>query len=194
MKHAYVVLTQTFCEQYKGYTVGANSFNYAITVNGLYVASSNSVNEFPELFEGMMPLGQLFLGVDEIVSVSDEALTIDQIVDAAIKKAVIKGEEVFSNIRRENVKLGIESYSLNENIAIPTVLAPEGSTSATDAVLMRAGHIMNALRSGSTKAAIRFCKAFPEDQKDDRFLTSARLLSIINELEDFHGLPRTESL
>lgn len=75
MSHNYYVLNQDFCEQYKGHQVGASSFNYAITKNGLYVTSTNSANEFPDLFENLMPLGQLWLSPDEIEYYSDPDLS-----------------------------------------------------------------------------------------------------------------------
>lgn len=46
----YLLLSKSFCEEHKDYCVDNNCFNYAVTVDGWYVASSNSLNDFPELF------------------------------------------------------------------------------------------------------------------------------------------------
>jgi hypothetical protein len=106
---------------------------------------------------------------------------INDIVEAAIDRAETKGREIFCKLRKENVMLGIEQSLID-------------GRPATDVVLERGAHIMAALTSGSTKAAIRFLKAFPVEQRDNKFLTTARLLSIVNELEQFHGLPISSEL
>lgn len=108
-------------------------------------------------------------------------VSIDDRINAAIERAVDKGKEIFNRIRLENIKLGIEASVI-------------GDRPATDVVLERGSLIMSALNSGSTKAAIRYCLNFPEDQKDPTFINNSRLLSIINELEEFHGMPLTPSL
>jgi hypothetical protein len=40
-------------------------FNYAITLDGKYVCSSNSVNDFPEEFDKLSPLTVVSLSLDE---------------------------------------------------------------------------------------------------------------------------------
>lgn len=47
----YLIITQEFAEEHLEYQVGVNVFNYAITNGGEYVCSSNSVNDFPSIFE-----------------------------------------------------------------------------------------------------------------------------------------------
>ena len=49
-KHFYILLTKEFCETNADYQKGVCGFNYAITKDNRYVASANSLNEFPELF------------------------------------------------------------------------------------------------------------------------------------------------
>lgn len=182
MIHVYAVLTQAFCEANLGYQSGANKFGYGVTLNGLYVTSTNALNEFPELFSSLLPLPLVSLEAGDIeIWYSDEPPSVEQIVNAAIKRAENKGVELFKKIRRENVLLGIESSTID---GIP----------ATDVVLERGSLIMDALLSGSTKAAIRLCKAFPENQKDPTFLNNTRLLAIVNELEAFHGMPLSVEL
>jgi len=46
----FILLTQAFCEQYKGYRQGANVFNYAVTIDGRFVAALNTLSAFSELF------------------------------------------------------------------------------------------------------------------------------------------------
>lgn len=53
MNHYYLRLTKEFCERYADYCVNESCFNYAIGLDGLCYASVNSLNDFPEIFEGM---------------------------------------------------------------------------------------------------------------------------------------------
>jgi hypothetical protein len=111
-----------------------------------------------------------------------EAVTdIDTRIDNAVAAATAKGEEILKKFTRENIKLGIEAWTIDNR-------------PATDVVLERTASIVNALRSGSTKAARRFCLAIPEEFKDSVFITDARLLEVVNEIETFHGMPLTASL
>ena len=51
MSHTYIVVNQAFCQAHEGYTdAKGNKFGYAVTSDGLYVTSVNSLTEFPELF------------------------------------------------------------------------------------------------------------------------------------------------
>lgn len=61
--HFYVILTEQFCNENNGYTRDNLTFGFSTTIAGQYVASVNSLNEFPELFTGIsfsiVPLGKL---------------------------------------------------------------------------------------------------------------------------------------
>jgi hypothetical protein len=48
----YFILTAEFVAKYQGVTFGVNQFNAVQDVQGRWVASVNSVTEFPELFVG----------------------------------------------------------------------------------------------------------------------------------------------
>jgi hypothetical protein len=47
----YVIINQSFALAHQGYTRDDLRFNYSITLDGDYVCSANSLDEFPELFE-----------------------------------------------------------------------------------------------------------------------------------------------
>lgn len=52
MTHTYIVVNQAFCQAHEDYTdAKGNKFGYAVTTEGLYVTSANTMDEFPELFE-----------------------------------------------------------------------------------------------------------------------------------------------
>jgi hypothetical protein len=53
MIHFYIVLTEAFCIQYENYTRDNLVFGYSTTNIGQLVTSVNSLNEFPEIFEGI---------------------------------------------------------------------------------------------------------------------------------------------
>ena len=47
-----LIITQAFAEQYTGYEMGCCKFAYGVTNTGEYFCHPNSLNEFPEIFEG----------------------------------------------------------------------------------------------------------------------------------------------
>lgn len=51
--HFYIILTEAFCLQNAGYKRDNLVFSYAVTLGGAHVTSVNSLNEFPELFDGV---------------------------------------------------------------------------------------------------------------------------------------------
>lgn len=53
MNHYYLKLTKEFCEKYTGYCINESCFNYAVGLDGEYYVSVNSMNDFPEIFEGV---------------------------------------------------------------------------------------------------------------------------------------------
>ena len=49
---SYVLLNEQFCLANAGYETEKGIFGYGITTMGDYVASAQTVDDFPELFEG----------------------------------------------------------------------------------------------------------------------------------------------
>ncbi len=47
----YILLNQKFCEDNTGYKNKSGEFNYGITKDGKFVAASQTLDDFPEIFE-----------------------------------------------------------------------------------------------------------------------------------------------
>lgn len=60
-KSCYITITADFAATNDGYRSGCNVFKYATTKDGQIVCSANSLNEFPELFDGRSRVNTLFL-------------------------------------------------------------------------------------------------------------------------------------
>ena len=52
----YIIITQEFANSLEGIKGIEGYFGYAITNDGRYVCSSNSVNDFPKQFASIVPL------------------------------------------------------------------------------------------------------------------------------------------
>lgn len=52
-KHYYIQLPKDFCLKNKEYKEGASEFGFSQGNDGIYYASVNTLNEFPELFDGV---------------------------------------------------------------------------------------------------------------------------------------------
>ena len=61
----YIVITKQFAEALKGIEGEESNFGYAITKDGRYVCSVNSVNDYPEQFAAIEPYETVELGIDD---------------------------------------------------------------------------------------------------------------------------------
>lgn len=118
---------------------------------------------------------------DAIASDSDEALAYTQrATQAAILKQV-QGIAAFSSallnqFAAENIAMGITADNKTEDVL--DIMLP----------------VMNALQGGAPTVAIKRAKAISPSDYDAKYVTAARLLSYVNKIEAFLGLPLSESL
>lgn len=98
------------------------------------------------------------------------------VVKAQVAAAIEFGRRMIEDFATENVMMGITADN------------------KTEEVLDIATPMMNALQSGSLTVAIKRAKAIPEQDYDVKYITAARLLSYVNKMEAFMGLPLSNSL
>ena len=108
--------------------------------------------------------------LDGLSAVVPADVPINLQVKRSIRSAMAFGLEVIENAATENVLLGITEYGMTA-----TVIRVLGPTNA-------------ALTTGSLYHAIDEIRAILPEDKDDRFITDARLLATINEIETYLGL------
>jgi len=99
-----------------------------------------------------------------------------KLTEAAVSAAMVFGQQMLIRVAAENVRLGITQA---------------GKTRQVRETL---GDIVLCLLTGSLYDAMSLVRAIPADKKDDTFITDARLLSFINEIEAFLGMQKSTSL
>lgn len=93
-----------------------------------------------------------------------------------VKDAMEFGQSLLQLMAAENVGLGITQAGM------------------TGVVRKRSQEVILALMTGSLYDAMAEARAIPAEHKDGTFISDARLLSIINRIEDYMKLPRSTSL
>lgn len=58
---SYVILNQQFCDTHAGYTNQTGIFGFRVTTSGQYVASAQTITDFPELFQGELPFAGIII-------------------------------------------------------------------------------------------------------------------------------------
>lgn len=94
----------------------------------------------------------------------------------AVKSARTFGEKLMEDFVMENIVMGITQDNMTE--AVLDIMAP----------------IEAALRTGSLHIAIKRIKEIPQESKDVKYITDARLLVAVNKLETYLNLPLSETL
>lgn len=61
MNNKYVLLNKEFCEANQNAENSTGKFGFAVTTDGRYVASSQTISDFPELFQGELPFPGLII-------------------------------------------------------------------------------------------------------------------------------------
>lgn len=97
-------------------------------------------------------------------------------VEAAISDAIIFGQHMLIKFAAENVLLGITQAGMTDTVR--TVMAG----------------VIQSLQTGSLLNAITLARAVPSGSKDATFITDARLLAAINDIEAYLGMARSTSL
>lgn len=99
-----------------------------------------------------------------------------KLTEGAVAAAVAFGQQMLVRFAAENVRLGITQA---------------GKTRQVRETL---GDVVLCLLTGSLYDAMALVRAVPAEKKDDVFITDARLLSFINEIEAFLGMRKSTSL
>jgi hypothetical protein len=93
-----------------------------------------------------------------------------------IKAAIDFGEKITLDFTTENVLLGIAQDNM------------------TSYVLERMSGVLAALQTGSLYDAIAKAKSIPVSSYDIKYITAARLLKFVNNIESYLGRPLSTSL
>lgn len=93
-----------------------------------------------------------------------------------VKEAMEFGQSIIQIVSAENIMLGITQAGM------------------TGTVRKRSQEIVLALMTGSLYDAMAEARALPPESKDGVFISDARLLAMINKIEDYLKLPRSTSL
>jgi hypothetical protein len=99
-----------------------------------------------------------------------------EIVEAAIAQAIKFGNDCTIKFATENVLLGITQANM------------------TNTVRRVLSQVLGALSTGSLYDAIYEIRQIPAEDKDEVFITDARLLTYINDIEDYLGIERSTQL
>jgi hypothetical protein len=98
------------------------------------------------------------------------------IVTARIEESMRFGQTLIRDFAVENVLMGITQMGMT-NVVRKTML-----------------EVGAALTTGSLYDAIAEAKAIPAEKKNNIFVNDTRLLTFVNRIEDFLGIPRSTSL
>lgn len=97
-------------------------------------------------------------------------------IQNTLDKAISFGNQLIKDITIENMMLGITQ---------------DGKTGAVRKALT---DVLVALQTGSLYDAIEELKSIPEEAMDEKYITESRLLSAVNKIEVYLGLPESEEL
>jgi len=104
------------------------------------------------------------------------ALAQKEYVKNVIKEAIEFGMKVIEDFSAENVMLGITADGM------------------TNSVRKATKEIVDAIYTGSLYDAIAEAKSIPLEDKDEKYITDARLLVFVNKLEEYLGVELSETL
>lgn len=102
--------------------------------------------------------------------------SLNEMVEATIQRAMTFGAGLIKKFAAENVLLGITQAGM------------------TATVRTNLAQVITCLQTGSLYDAIAQVKAVPAESKDATFITDARLLSFVNEIERYLGVPFSQTL
>lgn len=114
---------------------------------------------------------------DYVVSYEDitEEAQVQSIANV-VRKAMSFGNDLMVEFSTENVMMGITQDGM------------------TKTVRKNMSQVMSALMSGSLYDAIDEAKSIPEQSKDPKYLTDARLLQYVNKIEEYLGIELSNDL
>lgn len=100
----------------------------------------------------------------------------EQALRSVLQNAVAFGTKLMEDFVMENIAMGITVDNMSE--AVLDAMAP----------------VEAALRTGTLHVALKRLKEIPVEQKDAKYITDARLLAAVNELEEYLSLPLSAEL
>lgn len=115
----------------------------------------------------------------EVIEKSEETPVINEtqmIVEQIIDDAIVFGTKLLRKFAAENTIMGITQ---------------EGKTNEVRKAMRE---VTDAIYTGSLKDVILEARAIPVESYDSKYITAARILSFINEIEDYLGIQRSENL
>lgn len=107
---------------------------------------------------------------------NQNSMLIASIMTGVLTPAIAKGQELIVTFAAENISLGITQAGMTTQVRTVTA------------------DVVSALSTGSLYDAITAARAIPQASYDSTFVTAARLLTFINKIEDYLGIPRSTSL
>lgn len=111
-----------------------------------------------------------------IEAVTPPAVNQLDVLTQIVSNAIAFGNKLVTKFAAENIAMGITQ---------------EGMTATVRA---RMTGVLNALQTGSLYDAMIEVRAIPPEHKDPKYITNARLLNFINQIEDYLGINRSLSL
>jgi hypothetical protein len=96
--------------------------------------------------------------------------------DGILTPAMAMGAQIIKEFAAENIALGITQAGMTTRVRLVT------------------GDIVNALSTGSLYDAITAARSIPAESKDPTFVTDVRLLTCVNKIETYLGLPLSSTL
>jgi hypothetical protein len=97
-------------------------------------------------------------------------------LDRVLTNAINFGMQIMKDFTKENMVLGITQ---------------DGMTGTVRKAMIE---VISALQTGSLYDAIAEAKAIPQESKDAKYITDARLLSFVNKIEEYLGIELSQSL
>lgn len=97
-------------------------------------------------------------------------------LDRALSNAIAFGAQLMKDFTKENMAMGITQDNM------------------TGTVRKNMIEVISALQTGSLYDAITEVKAIPAEAKDPKYITNARLLTFVNRIEEYLGIPLSQSL
>jgi hypothetical protein len=96
--------------------------------------------------------------------------------EAFVSAAMNFGQRILTEFAAENMRMGITQ---------------DGKTSDVRKAMVE---VISALSTGSLKDAMDEARAIPSEARDPKYITDARLLSAINKIESYLGMPLSQAL
>lgn len=150
-----------------------SAFDRALKLSCPQVIGLNKIGSSVEVLLASEPTEEI---ISLIESVTPPTVTQLAILEQVVTGAIVFGTKLVTKFAAENIQMGITQ---------------EGMTAT---VRTRMGGVLNALQTGSLYDAIIEVRAIPEEHKDPKYITDARLLNFINQIEDYLGKNRSTSL